>query len=82
MNTVAFRRQFYSTLVALALVPVTGFAVEKNAVSPDTVINVTSKSSLIHLGSLDSFDVTAGGKEAARNIVDRKSTRLNSSHSS
>ena len=70
MNTVAFRRQFYSTLVALALVPVTGFAVEKNAVSPDTVINVTSKSSLIHLGSLDSFDVTAGGKEAARNILD------------
>ena len=70
MNTVAFRRQFFSILVALALVPVTGFAVEKNLVSPDTVINVTSKSSLIHLGSLDSFDVTAGGKEAARNILD------------
>ena len=70
MNTVAFRRQFYSILLALALVPLTGFAVEKNAVSPDTVINVTSKSSLIHLGSLDSFDVTAGGKEAARNILD------------
>ncbi len=69
MNTVAFRRQFFSILIALALVPVTGFAVEKNAV-PDTVINVTSKSSLIHLGSLDSFDVTAGGKEAARNILD------------
>lgn len=33
-------------------------------------INVNRKSSLIHLGSLDSFDITEGGKEAARKILD------------
>ena len=70
MNTVAFRRQLSSILVAIALVPATGFAQEKDTAPPDTVINVTSKSSLIHLGSLDSFDVTQGGKEAARSVLD------------
>ncbi len=70
MKTVAFRRPLFSFLAVLALVPSVGFADEKTAVSADTVINVTSKSSLIHLGSLDSFDVTQGGKDAARSILD------------
>ena len=69
MNTVALRRQLSSILVALTLIPATGFAREKKSAQPDTIIHVTSKSSLIHLGSLDSFDVTAGGKEAARDIL-------------
>ncbi len=33
-------------------------------------IEIKSKNSLIHIGSLDSFDITEGGKEAARNILD------------
>lgn len=34
------------------------------------VINITSKHSLIHLGSLDSFDITEGGKAAAKCMID------------
>ena len=34
------------------------------------VIPITDQQSLIHLGSLDSFDITEGGIEAARNILD------------
>jgi predicted methyltransferase len=75
MNTVAFRRQLSSLLVALTLIPAMGFAAGKKAVpakvaQPETVIAVTSKAALIHLGSLDSFDVTAGGKSAARGVLD------------
>jgi ubiquinone/menaquinone biosynthesis C-methylase UbiE len=33
-------------------------------------IKITSKSSLIHIGSLDSFDITEGGQAAARCILD------------
>lgn len=33
-------------------------------------IKVKSKRSLVHLGSLDSFDITEGGKKAARLILD------------
>lgn len=32
-------------------------------------VNVSKKRALIHLGSLDSFDITEGGKTAARNIL-------------
>ena len=35
-----------------------------------TEIKITDKQSLIHLGSLDSFDITEGGKKAARLILD------------
>lgn len=74
MNTVAFRRQLSSILVALVLIPATGFAAKKKVpqakvAQPETVINVTSRTSLIHLGSLDSFDITDGGKDAARAIL-------------
>ncbi|HPC89928.1 MAG TPA: methyltransferase domain-containing protein [Methanothrix sp.] len=34
------------------------------------VLTVSSRASLIHIGSLDSFDITAGGKEAARKMLD------------
>ncbi|MGN0643299.1 MAG: class I SAM-dependent methyltransferase [Huintestinicola sp.] len=33
-------------------------------------IRITDRQSLIHLGSLDSFDITEGGKKAARLIMD------------
>jgi ubiquinone/menaquinone biosynthesis C-methylase UbiE len=39
---------------------------EEVTVEPDHFIRVTSKASLVHLGSLDSFDITTGGVEAAR----------------
>jgi len=38
--------------------------------SPDDCIKVTSKASLLHLGSLDSFDITDGGTKAATLILD------------
>ena len=69
MKTVAFRRQLSLLLLAFALVPRLSLAEEKKVVSTDTVIHVASKSSLIHLGSLDSFDITAGGTVAAQNIL-------------
>lgn len=37
---------------------------------PPNTIQVISKDSLLHLGSLDSFDITDGGKKAARAILD------------
>lgn len=33
-------------------------------------LNIRSKASIIHIGSLDSFDITEGGKEAAGKILD------------
>lgn len=38
--------------------------------SNSTEIKITDKQSLIHLGSLDSFDITEGGKKAARLILE------------
>ncbi len=35
-----------------------------------TVLNIVDKQSLIHVGSLDSFDITEGGKNAARLILE------------
>jgi ubiquinone/menaquinone biosynthesis C-methylase UbiE len=35
-----------------------------------TEIKITDQQSLIHLGSLDSFDITEGGKQAARLMLD------------
>jgi ubiquinone/menaquinone biosynthesis C-methylase UbiE len=35
-----------------------------------TLLRVHSKNSLIHIGSLDSFDITEGGKSAARHVLD------------
>ncbi len=40
----------------------------KESIDPIT-LNIRSKASIIHIGSLDSFDVTEGGKEAARNMI-------------
>ncbi len=34
------------------------------------LLNIRSKASIIHIGSLDSFDVTEGGKSAAKNILE------------
>src|SRR5262245_36260406 len=48
----------------------------------DAVITISNRMSLIHLGSLDSFDITKGGKEAAGLILkflekgDRDSARI------
>lgn len=41
-------------------------------IEPDSAItlNIRSKASIIHIGSLDSFDITEGGKDAARKILD------------
>ena len=35
-----------------------------------TTLKIRSKASIIHIGSLDSFDITEGGKEAARKILE------------
>lgn len=40
-------------------------------------IKITDKQSLIHLGSLDSFDITEGGKKAARLILDYLDSKNN-----
>ncbi|MDR1532985.1 MAG: methyltransferase domain-containing protein [Clostridiales bacterium] len=37
---------------------------------PELYLRISSKHSLIHIGSLDSFDITQGGKEAARCVLD------------
>jgi ubiquinone/menaquinone biosynthesis C-methylase UbiE len=47
-----------------------GWAGEGAAHSPADCIKVTSKASLLHLGSLDSFDITPGGTKAAAAILD------------
>lgn len=44
----------------------TGDAVTKDAVTLD----INSKHSIVHIGSLDSFDITEGGKDAARKILE------------
>ena len=33
-------------------------------------LNIRSKASIIHIGSLDSFDITDGGKNAAKEILE------------
>ena len=40
------------------------------AIKDPTVLNIVDKQSLIHVGSLDSFDITEGGKNAARLILE------------
>jgi ubiquinone/menaquinone biosynthesis C-methylase UbiE len=37
---------------------------------PDITLEIRSKASIIHIGSLDSFDITEGGKTAAGRILD------------
>ncbi len=39
-------------------------------INRDIELNINSKHSFVHLGSLDSFDITEGGKKAGRNILD------------
>lgn len=53
--------------VILGLLTTTGIA---SAAPPPHTIQVTSDDSLLHMGSLDSFDITDGGKKAARGILD------------
>lgn len=53
---------------------VSGRQKEKNGerclqTSPERIV-IASQKSLVHLGSLDSFDITEGGKQAARCILD------------
>jgi len=45
-----------------------------SGMEPMPVLSIRSKASLIHIGSLDSFDITAGGKEAAQRILDYLNT--------
>ena len=40
------------------------------SVKDPTVLTIADKQSLIHVGSLDSFDITEGGKKAARLILE------------
>ncbi len=40
------------------------------AIKDPTVLSIVDKQSLIHVGSLDSFDITEGGKNAARLILE------------
>jgi SAM-dependent methyltransferase len=44
----------------------------KEGMEPDSAVtlNIRSKDSIIHIGSLDSFDITEGGKDAGRKILD------------
>ncbi len=44
--------------------------IQQSRLTTQPVLNIRSKASLIHIGSLDSFDITKGGKEAAQNILD------------
>ena len=39
-------------------------------IAEPTILNIRSKASIIHIGSLDSFDITEGGKSAAGKILD------------
>lgn len=40
------------------------------ALKDPTILSIVDKQSLIHVGSLDSFDITEGGKKAARLILE------------
>lgn len=56
------------TLFAVTSAP--GATKKKAEQARPSEIAVTSRASLIHIGSLDSFDVTRGGKDAAQRILD------------
>lgn len=45
-------------------------SLENRDMASATTLNTRSKASIIHIGSLDSFDITEGGKDAARRILD------------
>ena len=73
MNIITYRSS--AVAVALSSACLTLFAatcVAQNTPASktgDTVIKVTSQASLIHLGSLDSFDITSGGTRAAEQVL-------------
>lgn len=48
----------------------TSLSIESTDPSIATTLDIHSKSSIIHIGSLDSFDITEGGKDAAGKILD------------
>lgn len=72
MNTLQSRssRSSIASAATLLLIVASGFG-QKAPVGTDddSVIKVTSQASLIHLGSLDSFDITSGGTRAAEQVL-------------
>jgi SAM-dependent methyltransferase len=48
----------------------TSLSIEGTDPASAITLNIRSKDSIIHIGSLDSFDITEGGKDAARKILD------------
>ena len=68
-----FQLRFRAGICAAALLlgsAVTLWAQQKAAPSYPDYIQVKSKASLVHMGSLDSFDLTEGGKSAAALLLD------------
>jgi len=62
---------FRFILLFASLLPAISWAQPTNATGePPHFVKVTSKASLIHLGSLDSFDITGGGTEAAAMVYE------------
>ena len=55
-------------LLSLALVPALDAAAEETA--DPAILRIKDQTSMIHLGSLDSFDITKRGKEAAALLLD------------
>lgn len=64
-------QRYLLTFKKVDVPPVTGTLADRvKAVGDDQdTIQIASKASLLHLGSLDSFDITEGGKRAARDIL-------------
>lgn len=58
-----------SALLAASLIAGLPAAWSDPPASTDHIITVPSSASLIHLGSLDSFDITQGGKRAAEQLL-------------
>ncbi len=48
----------------------TSLSIDSTDPASAITLDIRSKASIIHIGSLDSFDITEGGKEAARRILD------------
>ena|GEM_PF-227340 len=64
------------TLCQLLLVGAMALFTSHNAVAADAsvTVGVSSKGSLVHLGSIDSFDITEGGTRAARQLLEALET--------
>jgi predicted methyltransferase len=64
-------QRYLLTFKKVDVPPVSGTLADRvKAVGDDQdTIQIASKASLLHLGSLDSFDITEGGKRAARDLL-------------